>query len=170
MQYKTFVIPADSSPASEEALNLFLRSERIISVQKEFISSPSPQWCFLVEYMNDGTAARTGAKIDYMKVLTSEEFAVFSRLREVRKKIATEEHIPAYAVFTDEQLSKLVTQKVDSIEKMQKISGIGQAKAEKFGKSFLDVLKNPKESGENKENHAQNQAENQSSNDKFDLF
>jgi len=139
MQYKTFSLAAGSSELAEENLNAFLRSNKIISVSKEFVSAEKC-WCFLVEYIAESTSQKISSKIDYMKVLSQEDFAIFSKLRELRKKLATEEKIPAYAVFTDEQLSRIVLEKPSDIQKMQKISGIGEMKAQKYGSAFLKIL------------------------------
>ena len=137
MQYKTFSLPAGGSQAAEEKLNVFLRTNAIISVAKEFNSAENC-WCFLVEYT--GEEQKTVSKVDYMKILSQEEFAVFSKLREIRKKYAESEKLPAYAIFTDEQLSRLIKEKPATISEMQKIKGITALKAEKYGAEFLKAL------------------------------
>lgn len=120
-------------------MNAFLSSHRIISAQKEFCQAEC-SWCFLLEYADDSFAAKNGGKVGYMKILSQEEFSVFSKLRELRKKFAAEEKIPVYAVFTDEQLSQIVKAKPADIQQMQKISGIGSSKAQKYGAAFLAAL------------------------------
>ncbi|MBO6130567.1 MAG: HRDC domain-containing protein [Treponema sp.] len=139
MLYRSFKIPCGENGQAEQNINAFLSSHRIISVQKEFYAAECC-WCILVEYADESFAVKSGAKVDYMKILSQEEFSVFSKLRELRKKIATEERIPAYAVFTDEQLSHLVKSKPKDVQQMQKISGVGSNKAEKYGDKFLALL------------------------------
>lgn len=139
MQYKSFIINTGDSQIAEEQLNAFLRSHRIITIQKEFVESKC-SWFFLVEYAEDFAETKTTRKIDYMKILSQEDFAVFSKLRELRKKIAVEEKIPAYAVFTDEQLSHIAREKPDTIQKLQTINGIGSSKAEKYGAAFIKIV------------------------------
>ncbi|MBR6355074.1 MAG: HRDC domain-containing protein [Paludibacteraceae bacterium] len=60
-------------------------------------------------------------------------FAVFSQLRSIRKQLAEQEAVPAYAVFTDSELAEIA--KLESIEPnaIQTISGIGQKRVEKYG-------------------------------------
>jgi hypothetical protein len=53
--------------------------------------------------------------VDYKEVLNEADFAVFSRLRDLRKVIAEKEAVPAYAIFTNEQLAAMVTGKVDRL-------------------------------------------------------
>ena len=120
-------------------MNAFLAGHRIICIQKEFCAAEC-SWCFLIEYAEDTFGKSAATKTDYMQILSKEEFAVFSKLRELRKKFSIEEKIPAYAVFTDEQLFQLVKTNPQSVAQMQKINGIGQSKAQKYGEAFLERL------------------------------
>ena len=81
-----------------------------------------------IEYLQsqDGADKGGGGKVDYMKVLTTEEFAVFSKLREKRKELAVKEGVPPFVIFTDEQLSQIVKQKPDNLGKLAAIQGVGQ--------------------------------------------
>ena len=83
-----------------------------------------------------------------MKVLAPEEFAVFSKLRELRKELASKDGVPPFVVFTDEQLASIVKQKPENLGKLTAIQGIGQAKAEKYGKQILEALRNQDEKSE----------------------
>jgi hypothetical protein len=58
-----------------------------------------------------GGVAAVG-KVDYREVLSAQDFAVFSKLREVRKGLAEKEGVPPYTIFTNEQLAAVVRQKV----------------------------------------------------------
>ena len=139
MLYKSFKIPCGECGQAEQKLNAFLAGHRIICIQKEFCAAEC-SWCFLIEYAEDTFGKSAATKTDYMQILSKEEFAVFSKLRELRKKFSIEEKIPAYAVFTDEQLFQLVKTNPQSVAQMQKINGIGQSKAQKYGEAFLERL------------------------------
>ena len=56
MQYKTFMLPASGSEQTEENLNVFLWTHRIVSVRTEFVTGETPAWCVLVEYVQDTTS------------------------------------------------------------------------------------------------------------------
>ena len=102
----------------------------------------------VVEYVQQSESlTKTSGKIDYMKILTPEEFALFSKLRELRKELASKDGVPPFVVFTDEQLSLIVKQKPENLGKLTAIQGIGQAKAEKYGEAVLGILKGQNESG-----------------------
>ena len=91
MQFKTFMLPASGSEQTEETLNVFLRTHRIVSVRSEFVSGETPAWCILVEYVQQNESeSKSSGKVDYMKILSPEEFALFSKLRNLRKFIKFE--------------------------------------------------------------------------------
>jgi len=79
--------------------------------------------------------------VDYKEVLNEVDFAVFARLRELRKTLAEKEAVPPYAVFTNEQLAAMVTQKSDSLTALGQIEGVGASRLEKYGPAFLEFLK-----------------------------
>jgi superfamily II DNA helicase RecQ len=58
----------------------------------------------------------------------------------LRKALSEKEAIPAYSIFTNEQLAAMVTGKVDSLTSMSAIQGIGAARLEKYGKAFLALM------------------------------
>ena len=52
MQIKIFTLPVFSSERSEEDFNRFLRSHRILQVDRHFCPDNGGYWTFLVEYMD----------------------------------------------------------------------------------------------------------------------
>jgi superfamily II DNA helicase RecQ len=147
MPFEFIQIPANGQGSAKEELNKLLRNGRIASVRKEFVSHGEDSfWAFCVEYLDGPVGAGQGRaaggpKIDYKEVLNAEDFVVFSRLRELRKAIAEKEAIPAYSVFTNEQLAAMVTGRVASLAAMGEIAGVGAARIERYGESFLALLK-----------------------------
>ena len=87
-----------------------------------------------------GRSASNGPKVDYKEVLNEADFAVFARLRDLRKGISDKEAIPAYSIFTNEQLAAMVTGKVDSLTAMSAVPGVGAARIDKYGAAFLASL------------------------------
>ena len=79
--------------------------------------------------------------IDYREVLAEQEFAVFAKLRALRKTLAEREGLPAYALFTNDQLAAMVQQRATSTTALAAIEGVGKARVEKFGNAFLDILR-----------------------------
>ncbi|HPO15649.1 MAG TPA: HRDC domain-containing protein [Candidatus Hydrogenedentes bacterium] len=149
MQYRVFAIPATGSTDLEEDLNRFLRSHKVITVQKtvEMIDG-APRWCFCVEYIEGaspsgaGTNAFSGKskRVDYKEVLSENDFSVYARLREVRKELAAAEAVPVYTVCTNEHLAAMAVKRPESLSDLKEIDGFGEAKAAKYGKALLSVL------------------------------
>jgi ATP-dependent DNA helicase RecQ len=65
---------------------------------------------------------------------------LFMQLKEVRRKIANEENVPAYIVLSDATLIELATYLPHNKEEFLKISGFGEVKIEKYGKHFWEVV------------------------------
>jgi ATP-dependent DNA helicase RecQ len=73
--------------------------------------------------------------------LSFDEKQLFEKLRQVRMAIATERAVPPYVVFSDATLRDLVRVRPDSLERMLDVKGVGRAKLEAFGETFLHALK-----------------------------
>ncbi|CAM2064234.1 HRDC domain-containing protein [Sulfidibacter corallicola] len=145
MKYRFFQIPAQNSEAEAERLNAFLSSHRVVHVDRHFVADgANSYWALAVSWL-DGAAApnRPGKepRVDYRQVLDDADFQVYARLREIRKQLAEEKGLPAYALFTNQQLASLVLKRVTSARQMLAIEGIGKGKCEQFGPAFLTVLK-----------------------------
>lgn len=108
MKYKFFAIPAMSPETASNELDRFLTSTRIASVEKQLIpDGDSSFWSFCISYYDKegGGTASSYKKVDYREVLSEPDFAVFAKLRTLRKNLAEQEGVPAYAVFSNEQLA-----------------------------------------------------------------
>lgn len=74
-------------------------------------------------------------------ILSEVEEAVFEKLRGLRRKIANEEGVPPYMVFSDKTLTLMSRMLPKTKQEMLTISGVGEFKFEKYGERFLEVLK-----------------------------
>ena len=146
MQFKIFTIPLFDDGQVEE-MNRFLRGNKVVNVDKQLITlnSSGAYWSFCIQYIgnaftiNKEEFERKG-KVDYKNELSEAAFSVFSRLRAHRKKIAEEEAIPAYAVFTDAELAEIARLDEITEKNMLSINGIGSKKMEKYGKQLCRML------------------------------
>ncbi|HYM82336.1 MAG TPA: ATP-dependent DNA helicase RecQ [Candidatus Limnocylindria bacterium] len=66
---------------------------------------------------------------------------LFERLREVRKRLANAEGVPAYIVFSDAVLRQMAAMVPRTPAELIGISGVGPVKLERYGDSFLEVLR-----------------------------
>ena len=56
--------------------------------------------------------------------------------------------MPAYAVFTDEELAGIARLPVLEVSKLISIKGIGDKKVEKYGNQLIELFKSKIEKGE----------------------
>ena len=94
MALRFFVIPTHDSSAFEEELNGFLVRHKVVSIERHLIDQGvNSFWAICVDYLSPAskeTAANANlsrSRVDYKTVLPPEEFAVFSRLRDLRKEM-----------------------------------------------------------------------------------
>lgn len=139
MQIKIYAIPVIGGEKLMEEMNTFLRTKKILQLEKQFYSTAqSTAWTFCISYLEDSNVPNNEkTKTDYRQVLDAASFERFSKMREIRKRLATEESLPAYAIFTDEELSNLAKIETLTLTKMKAVKGVGEKKAEKYGHYFL---------------------------------
>ena len=63
-------------------------------------------------------------------------------LKAKRMELAKEQGVPPYVIFHDSTLLEIHQQKPASLSAMSRITGVGQAKLERYGDEFLQVLEN----------------------------
>lgn len=85
------------------------------------------------------TAIAVSGKQENIVELERDE-ALFQKLRQTRKQIADEENVPAFVIFSDATLNELAAYFPQNKEGLEKISGFGEVKIEKYGKAFLEVI------------------------------
>lgn len=65
---------------------------------------------------------------------------LFEEMRELRRKLADDRRVPPYIIFPDSTLRELARIRPSSLDRMRRVSGIGDSKLKDLGKIFLDVL------------------------------
>lgn len=68
------------------------------------------------------------------------EERALAALKTVRTRIAREEQVPAYIVFSDRTLAELALRRPRSLTAFQDVRGVGPMKLERYGARFLAVL------------------------------
>jgi len=126
-------------------LNGFLANSKVLEMEQKFYQNEKgAHWCFCVPYLisNSGSFSpqSTKQKVDYKELLNEIEFAIFSKLRECRKTIAANDAVPAYAVFTDEELAGIAKLPEIIATKLISIKGIGDKKVEKYGQQLIELF------------------------------
>ncbi|GIO26785.1 DNA helicase RecQ [Ornithinibacillus bavariensis] len=66
---------------------------------------------------------------------------LFDALRQLRKKLADEQNVPPYVLFSDVTLKELSRYFPETKEDMLEIKGIGEKKYDQYGDIFLEVIR-----------------------------
>tara|TARA_B100001123_G_scaffold70411_1_gene78872 strand:- start:1892 stop:4084 length:2193 start_codon:yes stop_codon:yes gene_type:complete len=102
---------------------------------KEYLSNPRE---FMIskdhEYKNDNNII-TQTKSDF-----STDLQLMSILKKLRKQIANKLNLPPYIIFQDPSLEDMTLKYPITIDEMANIHGVGEGKANKYGKEFIDVI------------------------------
>jgi superfamily II DNA helicase RecQ len=149
MKMRFFMIPIQDSAGATGELNGFLSNHRILAIERHFVADgTNSAWAICVNYLDsvervvgDKRAGSGSGRVDYREILSDLDFAVFAKLRALRKTLAEQDGVPAYALFTNEQLADMVRKKVTSLNALEQISGVGPARSKKYGLAFLEILK-----------------------------
>ncbi len=149
MAYRFFVVPVHDEGSAIAELNGFVRSHRVLSVDRRWVDQGTESfWSFCVDYLErvaGGGADWQGQCHEpgegrLSRGAEPEDFAVFARLRQMRKEISQAEAVPVYTVFTNEQLAQMVRTRATTKAGAGK-DRRGRRRADrKYGPRFLEVL------------------------------
>ncbi|MCB0821686.1 MAG: DNA helicase RecQ [Bacteroidales bacterium] len=67
---------------------------------------------------------------------------LFTLLKDLRKDISRKENLPPFVIFQDPSLEDMAIQYPIKEDELLQITGVGQGKAKKYGKPFLELIKN----------------------------
>jgi superfamily II DNA helicase RecQ len=146
MRIDFFTIPVYGGEDATEEVNGLLSSGRILSVERQFVSHGEANFwsiCVLSQPGASSSSSKRGKKsgVDYREVLGPEDFAVYARLRDLRKDLAGREGVPVYAVLTNEQMAEIARHRCASLAALERIEGFGEARSNKYGAAILSLLR-----------------------------
>lgn len=68
------------------------------------------------------------------------ENPLFEALRELRRQMAAEEHVPPFVIFSDQTLQDVCVKLPQTMDSLLMVKGIGEQKKEKYGERLLEVV------------------------------
>ncbi|WP_366184751.1 RecQ family ATP-dependent DNA helicase [Flavobacterium ovatum] len=103
----------------------------------DFIKNPSS---FMMSYDHEYNETEDEAIVSASKVTAAIDENLMSMLRELRKKEAKKIGVPPFVVFQDPSLEDMALKYPISIEELVNIHGVGEGKAKKYGKEFINLI------------------------------
>ena len=135
MQFKFYTVPSTGSHLIEDEINKFLRSHRILKVDRTFCPDSGGYWTLCVEYMDIESLADLPSfgkgQSDPTADLSDEEKSRYDAYKDIRLTISKERGIKAYNVFSNRELALIA--KIPVLDaSIQDINGISTAKIKEF--------------------------------------
>jgi len=69
------------------------------------------------------------------------ENSLYEALRNLRMELAKAEGVPAYVVFSNATLADMAVKRPENIDEFLDVSGVGEYKAARYGKAFLEAIR-----------------------------
>jgi ATP-dependent DNA helicase RecQ len=139
---KTFGIGADTSKETWAEIIRDLVSQGYLSKSEGMypVLKLTPKSLPVLKGLDRVMITKSKEKVEVQEHKIAYEAGLFQQLKDVRRNLAAKENVPAYLVLSDASLIELASFLPLTIEEINKISGFGQVKIEKYGKQFLSVI------------------------------
>jgi ATP-dependent DNA helicase RecQ len=111
---------------------------KLTDAGKEFLANPRS---FMIVKNHDYESEEEGDDVPQSGAAAGDP-ELFAILKDLRKKVATKQKLPPFVIFQDPSLADMSIQYPTSLEELQNIIGVGQGKAQRYGKAFVEVIKN----------------------------
>lgn len=103
----------------------------------DFIKNPQS---FMMSEDHEYNESADSAIVTASKSTATADEALMGMLRELRKKVAKKLQVPPFVVFQDPSLEDMALKYPISIAEMGSIHGVGEGKAKKYGKDFVELI------------------------------
>jgi len=84
--------------------------------------------------------SKVGAKAEMPEIAIT-DIHLWEALRVCRQELAKQHDVPPYVIFHDSTLRQMVQEKPTDEDALLAISGVGQAKLDRYGNWFLEVIR-----------------------------
>ena len=102
-----------------------------------YLIDPTPFYITLDHQYPDDDSESISVDRNHTEAFDQELFGI---LKKLNKEIAKSRNLPPYIVFPEASLQDMCTQYPITTEELKNIVGVGQGKARKFGKPFLEAI------------------------------
>ena len=103
----------------------------------DFIEKPKS---FMMSEDHEYSESEDEAIVTAAKSSGTADEALMAMLRDLRKKVAKKLGVPPFVVFQDPSLEDMALKYPISLDEMINVHGVGEGKAKKYGKEFLELI------------------------------
>jgi ATP-dependent DNA helicase RecQ len=103
----------------------------------DFIDNPVS---FMMSEDHEYNESEDDAIVTAAKSSGTADEVLMSMLRDLRKKVAKKLGVPPFVVFQDPSLEDMALKYPISIDELTNIHGVGEGKAKKYGKEFVELI------------------------------
>ncbi|MCT6869429.1 DNA helicase RecQ [Apibacter sp.] len=111
---------------------------KLSSFGKDFIKNPKE--IQIAEDIDFEKEMETSVATPIAAVSNALDKKLFDDLKEIRKRVAKKNAIPPFAVFQDPSLEDMALHYPTTISELSNVFGVGEGKAKKFGKEFVEYI------------------------------
>ena len=112
---------------------------KLTEAARPVLRSEAEVWLRRDNEKRKASKAERGSRAKEAYVAVSDD-PLWFLLKDKRTELAKEQGVPPYVIFHDSTLLEMVNQRPTSLGEMSRISGVGQAKLDRYGDAFLAVL------------------------------
>lgn len=147
--FRVNMLPEDEAK-DMEALNSFLSSRAILSVQPQFVPSKVDHWLVFVVYYETGSGSEAGVSEERVPTPGSEketstrpdyDEGLAEKLRAWRSKEAKNRGWPAYIVLYNKTLEDIARKMPTSLENLLQVEGANKRTIEEFSSDILGIVR-----------------------------
>ena len=110
---------------------------KITDAGYDFIQNPES---FLMSEDHQYSESEDEAIVTAAKSSGTADEALMAMLRDLRKKVAKKLGVPPFVVFQDPSLEDMALKYPISLEELGNVHGVGEGKAKKYGKDFVELI------------------------------
>jgi ATP-dependent DNA helicase RecQ len=92
------------------------------------------------DYEGDGSADDDDDILTASKGGSALDENLLAQLKDLRRTVAKQRNVPPFVVFQDPSLEDMAIQYPVNIQELTQVSGVGQGKADRFGKPFVELI------------------------------
>ncbi len=121
-------------------LNKDIETYGILKVSDKGLNFIKNTTSFMMSEDHEYSESEDEAIVTAAKSSGTADEALMSMLRDLRKKVAKKIGVPPFVVFQDPSLEDMALKYPITLDEMSNVHGVGEGKAKKYGKEFVDLI------------------------------